>query len=255
MSEGVLSPIVVGATGGSGTRLVARMLIAAGVDLGQRLNESLDALAFITLYDRFVDPFLRGEALDRQRFAAGLTAAMNLHRAARTALPWGWKNPRSLFLLPLLDEALPGLCFVHVVRHGGDMATSTNQNQLRLHGAALLGAGAGELPQAQASARLWHRANGAAADYGRTMGPRYWRIRFEDVCADPGRALGPLLDRLSLATPREGWPAVRTPRSRWKDLEPELRSVLDAEMGGTLARFGYGLSGSGLLPAPAEPAH
>ena len=51
--------------------------------------------------------------------------------------PWGWKEPRSIYLLPFFHQQLPALRFLHVVRDGRDMALSANQNQLRKHGNGL----------------------------------------------------------------------------------------------------------------------
>ena len=42
--------------------------------------------------------------------------------------PWGWKEPRSIYLLSFLHRHLPALRFLHVVRDGRDMALSKNQN-------------------------------------------------------------------------------------------------------------------------------
>lgn len=235
----VPSPVVIGGTGGSGTRLIAQVLIAAGVDLGDGVNDSLDALAFIDLYDNFVDPLLAQAAIDRSRFAAQLDQASRAHRAGRHAVPWGWKNPRSIFLLPLLDQALPGMCFVHVVRNGMDMATSSNQNQLRLHGRVVLGDVVDRLPETLASALLWRRVNLAAADYGRSMPGRYWVVRFEDVCADPRRALGPVLAALSLEPPDLESLRLSPPPARWKDLDEGRRAELRDAIGDALERFGY----------------
>jgi hypothetical protein len=57
------APVVIGGTGGSGTRLIARLLREMGVALGERVNESEDALAFIPVYDRYVNPYLETGAV------------------------------------------------------------------------------------------------------------------------------------------------------------------------------------------------
>ena len=46
------NPVVIGGTGGSGTRAVQSALAAAGVFMGERLNESGDAMDF----EPFLDP-------------------------------------------------------------------------------------------------------------------------------------------------------------------------------------------------------
>tara|TARA_R100000935_G_scaffold30651_2_gene51066 strand:+ start:269 stop:445 length:177 start_codon:yes stop_codon:yes gene_type:complete len=49
---------VVGGSGGSGTRLVAQTLQAAGCDIGAQLNASLDALDFKPILERYVPKVL-----------------------------------------------------------------------------------------------------------------------------------------------------------------------------------------------------
>ena len=51
----------------------------------------------------------------------------------------GWKEPNTHIALPYLLAALPNLHYVHVIRHGLDMAFSSNVAQVRLWGAMLSG--------------------------------------------------------------------------------------------------------------------
>ena len=51
----------------------------------------------------------------------------------------GWKEPNTHIVLPYLLQALPNLHYVHVIRHGLDMAFSSNVAQVRLWGALLSG--------------------------------------------------------------------------------------------------------------------
>lgn len=46
------APIAVGGIGGSGTRLIARLLVELGYDMGSDLNDSLDELGFTALFKR-----------------------------------------------------------------------------------------------------------------------------------------------------------------------------------------------------------
>ena len=177
---------VIGATGGSGTRVLARIVLRGGMFIGPDRNRSEDALDFAAFSDRWVDEVVAG------RRPAAMTDELRALVARQWAgragdQPWGWKEPRSVYLLPLIDEELPGLRFLHVVRDGRDMAYSDDQVQLRKHGAAVLGDGAGELSPPRSIA-LWREANLRAADYGeRELGPRYLRIRFEGPLRRPIR--------------------------------------------------------------------
>ena len=54
-----------------------------------------------------------------------LAALLLEHCAAlEPGRPWGWKEPRSIYLLPFFHRHLPALRFLHVVRDGRDMALS-----------------------------------------------------------------------------------------------------------------------------------
>jgi len=233
-------PVVVGAVGGSGTRVVGGWLREAGVQLGGPANQAGDALRLRPLFLSHVVPYWR-EALDADAFRRDLGRLLADHRRSMDpSRPWGWKNPGSLYLLPLLDRALPGMRFIHVVRHGLDMALSDNRNPLRKYGDAVVGSGWRDLPPPLAAARLWARANARAADYGRAMGRRYHRLRYEDLCDDPGRVFGELAAFLDLPAPAGDWDAlVRPAPPRRHALDPALRRRIEGEIGPVLERFGY----------------
>jgi hypothetical protein len=233
-------PVVIGGTGGSGTRLVARLLREMGLALGSHVNPAEDALAFVPVYDRYVNAYLQNGTVDEPQFEADLLRAIHAHLDPAGLRVWGWKNPRSIYLLPLLDRLVPGLRFVHVIRHGLDMALSSNQNQLMFHGDAAIGAESRDLPAETRAALLWQRVNEAAADHGSAMPGRYFLVRYEDVCAEPGRTLSPIGAALGLALPSGGWEEPVTPVAhRWPTLPPAAREAIKARIGCTLERFGY----------------
>src|SRR5919201_3318015 len=188
--ESASSPVVIGATGGSGTRVFARVARLTGLFIGEDRNPAEDALPVAEYYDRWINPYLwhrRDLAPDPEaEMRAELDALLERHRAPADGGPWGWKEPRSVYLLDFLARALPGMRFLHVVRDGRDVAFSKNQNQPRKHGPAFLGT---ESPEPDAPLRaieLWSAVNIEAADVGeRVLGERYRRIRYEDLCADP----------------------------------------------------------------------
>ena len=173
------APIAVGGIGGSGTRVVARLLIDLGFDMGSDLNESLDDLAFTALFKRRrLWPLENNqsnlvEALQVYLTSRGVTCPPSYgtekHRTRTRALlkrieeeqawqdtgrlmdrqsgleavkkpspNWGWKEPNSHIHLPFLLGALPRMKYIHVIRHGLDMAHSPNQAQLQLWGECLL---------------------------------------------------------------------------------------------------------------------
>jgi hypothetical protein len=231
------APGVIGATGGSGTRVLARVVQRGGMYVGSDLNRSEDALDFAAFSDRWVDRHERGET--PPELVAELRALVARQRAEADGRPWGWKEPRSLYLLASLDAQLPGLRFLHVVRDGRDMALSSNQVQLRKHGDAVLGPG-GE-PEPLRSIALWREVNLRAADAGERMGARYLRLRFEDLCSAPVQHVAEVLRFFALEGDAQRIAAeeVQAPTSlgRWRD--SELREALTERAADALERFGY----------------
>lgn len=167
--------VAVGGVGGSGTRLIAQMLRAAGFHLGDDLNAASDTLWFTLLFKR--EDILRAGEDEFDRLARILTAALRrghpldaadqalVRRLAGDDRPqhpasWlggraeslltatvrppvtgalGWKEPNTHVVIERLWQRLPQLRYVHVVRNGVDMAYSGNQNQLQLWGPHVLG--------------------------------------------------------------------------------------------------------------------
>jgi len=244
-------PNVIGATGGSGTRVVAAILREAGMFIGERRNAYEDALAFGEYSDRWINGFMHSggrpappDQLERMR--ADLVTLVRGHLAdlPPDAQAWGWKEPRSIYLLPFFDAVLPSLRFLHFIRDGRDMAFSENQQQLTKHGPVVVDRSRLPWRKPADSIALWSVVNSLAADYGESqLGERYLRLRFEDLCADPGGTA----ERIRLFFGLEGelgavaQGLVRPPATlgRWR-AEPARRVVRLHEIAGpALARFGY----------------
>lgn len=259
LSERSLPPIVVGGTGGSGTRVVQALLSDVGVYMGKALNQPGDAMQFEPLLDEKINPVLelvRGldyapdaitPALRKEIIQAiRATAALYLEDRPKDISLWGWKNPRSMFLLPLIHSVFPKLYFIHVVRDGRDMAFSKNQNQPHKHYQALFGqaysANAPEKAAIQAI-ELWSKANLDAAEFGaRALGERYIRVRFEDICAEPEKESRRLFGLLGLATTpsAEALQAIEKPNTvgRFQE-EAEMLEAVTKAGAASLKAFGY----------------
>ncbi len=238
-----------GATGGSGTRTVARILRRAGLYIGTNLNESNDAVEFGDYSDRWINRFtpfrdgglppdLEGEMLEE------LAAVLDRHLDPLRREPrrWGWKEPRSIYLLPFFHHHLPELRFLHVVRDGRDMALSSNQNQLRKHGAAV-GVTNTERGVPERSIALWSWVNLEAARFGSSvLGERYLRIRFEDLCREPVAITAAMLEFFGLhAAPASLAEEIVPPPSlgRWRSADPALVDRLQEIGAGALGELGY----------------
>jgi hypothetical protein len=244
----VSPPRIMGATGGSGTRVVARVARRAGLFIGTNLNPAEDALDVAAYYDRWINPYYWhdhgwGPEVEPE-MRAELFRLLEGHRVGSDGAAWGWKEPRSIFLVSFLARALPGLRFLHVVRDGRDLAFSKNQNQPRKHADAFLGAESSLEPSAPTrSIELWNAVNLRAADAAEAeLGEGYLRIRYEDLCAEPQ----PVIERVLRFLELEGDPGelageVEPPPTlgRWRAADPALVEELEAIAAPALRRFGY----------------
>jgi hypothetical protein len=248
------APVVIGATGGSGTRVIARLARHAGYDLGRNLNSAEDALEFYSFHEKWINPFVsaerRGTALsksDAEQMEREFQFALERHQPAalRTDKRWGWKAPRSIYLLPFLHRQLPNLKFIHVLRDGRDMVLSPNQNQLRKHAAAILTWRERFFrPIPERALLLWGRVNAAAAEFGESnLRENYLRVRFEDLCARPVETTAHIMNFLGARVDPE--PIARaeisppTTLQRWRTYPESLISGLEALGGDFLRKFGY----------------
>ncbi len=248
------APVVIGATGGSGTRVIARIAKLAGYNLGSNVNSAEDALEFYSFFDRWVDPFISASRQGRTmtpwesaRMKEDFYAALARHipEAERRGTLWGWKAPRSIYLFPFFHAECPKLKFIHLLRDGRDMALSSNQNQLRKHAAAVLTWRERLFHStAERSILLWGKINLAAADFGESrMAENYLRVRFEDLCGAPLETVTRIVNFLE--APIDPEPIARTeitpPKSlgRWRDCSPRILAKLERTGATALRRFGY----------------
>lgn len=242
------APRIIGATGGSGTRVFAAVARHAGLFTGGKLNESEDSLPLAYFSDCWINRFvpMRSSRLPpdlQQPMQEHLGNALRQHLQGKPAgHPWGWKEPRSIFLLPFLERELPGLRSLHVVRDGRDIAFSENQNQLRKHGDALMDFRAGA-SDAVRSIQLWERVNLDAAAFGSlVLRERYRRLRFEDLCRRPRDVIEEILRFFELdGDPYEFVHLVAAPSSlgRWRIQPPGVLRELESAARTALAAFGY----------------
>lgn len=256
MESSASSPLVVGGTGGSATRLVTRIVRLAGRFMGSNVNAFDDALDLARFDWRWGLDYLRARKIGEEqeiaeRMAEDHDEAVRRHLAPlgrRSAMPWGWKHPHSYLMLPFLNERYQELRFVHVVRDGRDIAFSTNQQQALHYGPLALGehdAHAG--PAAVRSAAYWAWANALAAEDGRRhLGERYLCLRFEDLCGEPEATAARLLTFASGrvaddALVSEAVTQISPPASvgRWRSAQIDLAMAVTDAARPTLHRFGY----------------
>lgn len=216
-----VAPIVIGGLGGSGTRLVVSLLRDMGVSFDGELNESLDNLWFSLLFVRRTILLRSDETMDKLtwiftnamrqglEFPAQLQSLVDeacdhdrspvlpaelLERARESLLSasgglktgehWGWKQPNSHIMLPMLDRSFPEMKYVFVVRNGLDMAFSENQNQLKYFWGDLLLEG-DISPTPVNALRYWVAAHKRMQGFQQRMGHRLHFLSFDRLCLDP----------------------------------------------------------------------
>ena len=149
-------------------------------------------------------------------------------------------------MLGFWQQRFPRFKFVHLIRSGLDMAYSDDRWQLHMVGDLVLTDEERQYEERLQSMAYWRRVNASAADFGeRDLAPRYLRIRFEDLCAEPARVcqeLGQFLnspDPICLA--QSGIQQVSPPSTlgRWQNQPAEEVAELKRVGGAVLERFGY----------------
>ena len=245
-------PVVIGGIGGSGTRVVAEILMLFGFFMGKDLNPAKDNLSYTLLFKRpqwFLKNYQNKEKLNtgleileksmcsgrpmtfREKFFlwnAVRDMARHGHnkegqgkgdwsrqRAAYIKYPekfndnryigWGWKEPNSHLMIPLLQDHFPGFKYIHTIRHGLDMAYSNNQQQLYNWGELFgINPPVSQEDEPAASFRYWVEANRKVMEYGEQLGKgRFLPVNFDRLCEAPEEGIMKIADFLKINIPED----------------------------------------------------
>jgi Sulfotransferase family len=217
--QDVNAPIVVGGIGGSGTRVIASILEDAGVYMGFYHNPEMDSGFFgrmIAAYPQLwkssgreifhrLDLFAKlhlgkpvspGEVMRLFRYVQPpkfrqlwlhFRRAYPPQRHVKRYVEWGFKHPCVHFYLNQLSRQFSTMRYIHVVRHGLDMAFSQNNHQLLHWGNAFYI----DIPSDQhltASMRLdfWIAVNQwVLTQCPQFLPERYYVLNFDKLCVAP----------------------------------------------------------------------
>ena len=251
LDPSAVPPVVVAAVGGSGTRVITQVLRKAGWFMGDQVDsrneDSLPADWFLRKWlKRLKDfPHVDGRTLAAAR--RDFERMLNVHRRGIPSpdAPWGWKNPRSMWLIPFLVDRFPEMRFIHMVRDARDMMLSENRYFLRKHGYWVLGFDWWRNPMA-AQLKLWRLGNNCAVNFGRAyLRERYHMLRYEDLCQKPAETVMQLLEFLE-APKMDVAPLIegihdRGNIGRWRRAGSAEVVRLSPEAQADLQRFGYKL--------------
>jgi Sulfotransferase family len=244
-------PLVIGATGGSGTRVMVQVLRKAGWFMGNRVNprneDSLPIAWFLTKWLKELKDFPNVEPDVLPRAIRDFERMVHIHRRGVPSpdARWGWKNPRSLWLVPFLVNRFPKLKFIHMIRDARDMMLSENIYFLRQNGHWLLGPDWWRNPEA-AQLELWRQSNNRALQFAeKYLEDRYYMVRYEDLCQKPAETVSGLMKFLGMpdtdATPLIEGIRDRGNIGRWHKTQSDAICNFSEDVRADLQRFGYQL--------------
>jgi hypothetical protein len=215
--------ISIGALGGSGTRAVAQILMDAGIYMGTEFSAQKDNILFTRLFRNpdwkfnstldeidyrihVFEKIMSGKALTiteakelniaiksnitypttdkkRRQFIFNLFIKPNNQYAI-----WGFKEPNSHVYLLNLNRHFKEFKYVHVLRHGLDMAFARNLKQLKNWGPSFGIETTGkknELELARIQLDYWIAATQATLKQGETMGNRFLLVKHHETYNNP----------------------------------------------------------------------
>jgi hypothetical protein len=238
------SPILVIGMHRSGTRLLVELLDKLGVFMGADRQADSESVAFMLINERILqhcgafwsEPmsahFILAEPEAAKQFAASaremLAARLDqyvgpsrwhLQASGKELPPFGWKDPRNTFTLPVWQCVFPNLRTIHIVRHGVDAAASL----ARRHGAALRAATGAPVPSALTVIRdhalgilssrrgwtlaealtMWEQYVEKGREESAILGERALEVRYEDLLMQPDRVIPVLAKFCRVPAPAE----------------------------------------------------
>lgn len=196
-------------------------------------------LALMSILAAAVEAWRRGR--DRGGDGRGLWAFQRVANMLKARPPspdryagWGWKEPNTHVYLRLLAACEPRLRYIHVIRHGLDMAFSSNDQQLRLWGRAYdMDLPANAAPTPNQKLAFWILANRRALNTGEWMGPaRFHCLRFDDLCLQPEKVLRELAEFVGVRDPdlASACKRVRVPESWGRYRREDLGQFTNAQL-------------------------
>jgi hypothetical protein len=156
--QAAVQPVILLGMHRSGTAMIARLLDELGLFQGSELQEDHESVWFLDINDLLLKrvnaswdhpgpiiEFLRNaDAFDltrrcleddlsssRSRQFLGLRWSQRSKSLLTYDQPWGWKDPRTLFTLPLWLDLFPGAKLVCIIRNGVDVASSLRVRETR----------------------------------------------------------------------------------------------------------------------------
>ena len=276
-----LTPIVVIGMHRSGTSVLVELLRQAGVFMGADLQGNQESITFLQINDAcfwrchstWSNPFgiylaLRDEkrTIELAQFALDSVAAhvstylgsnqdQGFGALTQVNTPWGWKDPRSTFTLPMWRYVFPKLKVIHILRHGVDVASSMyqrdwcqfHQDMQHYLPALTVMQDAFGLHQSrrgwtlEQAFTLWEEYVEMAVQQVEALGENALQLKYEDLLSSPQAVLTKLLKFCGMgrsAPPPESLDLLRPTRAYAYGQSEELTAFAQ-QWRRSLERFGY----------------
>ena len=202
------NPVAVGAVGGSGSRLVRNILLSLGVEMMNGISEAGDAHAWPPM-DRILSSsgarHSSRAAMCSHTFAVLESFLQELADRPESRARVGWKNPNTFLWLPELAQYFPQFRYVHVIRHGLDMAYSRNIRQFRMSHWYFgiqtheMGQNPNEPIGRDRVLDYWIESNRYALKQFKLLPERHFLLVYDDLCENPQEEIERLAQFLDLS--------------------------------------------------------
>lgn len=224
-------PIVVFCKSHSGSRLLVKLLEAAGVFMGAHRNESGDSWDLLPLLRYLVSrhyPAYETAIAGRDPILMPMAeTAFRRHLHGYPAMegqPWGWKLCETTFALPLVRRLFPSARYIHLLRDGRDVAFShhvgpTDAFWRKIYfgradieswrGMALTGPSYRRAPHLF-NAQHWLSSAGLGHREAQGLGSQCLELRYEDICLHPAIALRRLFEFIGRSAEPASLPPIYT---------------------------------------------
>ncbi len=235
-------PVIILGMHRSGTSMISELLDELGLFVGQQLQDDHESTFFLDLNDQIMNrvsaawdwpkpvlDFLACEQAVRMT-AEALSADLSSRRIKgfmkRFSLetfdkPWGWKDPRTVFTLPLWLKLFPDAKLIYIVRNGIDVAKSLLVRETKLLALRIKRfdermqklslrsrldragyKGSARCLSMQGGFDLWEEYVRQADEILRPLNNPVLTLRYEDILAEPTKHLAELAHFCELsATP------------------------------------------------------
>lgn len=278
-------PIIIAGMHRSGTSVLTTILDDLGLFVGKKVDSNHEATFFVHLnnwllrqagaawdYPEPFEEFLKYEDLVAARTAQlnrlldtpraieflGLKNYLSLGDIKNMLTPWGWKDPRNTFTLPLWLKIFPDAKLLVIHRHGVDVANSlaTRANKISTtldRAVTAQSRWQWRLPLSNNSfcrcrdtdqgIALWKRYTETADRYAAQLGPRALVLRYEAFLDNPVTHMEQVLDFVEVSASRYtiGQAVGRLNASRaFSYRSTDTLRGLAARHQSDLSAFGYG---------------